>query len=136
MALAHAVWIHGHSMQIEHPDRVDSVRRAGFYIRIDGKPGRDNWFHFAIPTPVIVNDYRLRAGSVLIRFRTGSVDASVRAVHVYDGERPIAGTMASTWPPSSGTLNHSTCRATPRQDGALASRLVLGLVWRACPTAI
>ena len=90
MALAHAMWIHGNTMQIEHPEHVDSVWRAGFYIRVDGKPGRDNWFHFAIPTPVIVNDYRLRAGSVLIRFKTGSVDASVRAVHVYDGERPIA----------------------------------------------
>ena len=90
MPLAHAMWIHGHSMQIEYPDRVDSVRRAGFYIRIEGKPGMGNWFHFAIPTPVMVNDNRLRVGSVLIRFRTGSGDAFVSAVHVYDGERRIA----------------------------------------------
>ena len=90
MALAHAMWVHGHNMQIEYPDRLESVWRAGMYIRVEGKPGLSNWFHFAIPTPVIVNGNRLRADSVMVRFRTGSRDAFVKAIHIYDGEKKIA----------------------------------------------
>jgi hypothetical protein len=84
MALAHAMWIHGHSMQIENPERLASVWRAGMYIRVEGKPGNATWFHFAIPTPVIVNDHRLRALRVILQFRTSSADASVRDIHVYN----------------------------------------------------
>ena len=90
MALAHAMWVHGHNMQIEYSDRLESVWRAGMYIRVEGKPGLSNWFHFAIPTPVIVNGNRLRADSVMVRFRTGSADAFVTAIHIYDGEKKIA----------------------------------------------
>ena len=39
---------------------------------------------------MIVNDVRLRADSVMLRFKTGSVDAWVRDVGVYDGEKLIA----------------------------------------------
>jgi hypothetical protein len=88
--IPYASWIHGHSMQIEYPDRIAYQRRAGFSINVEGKPGTNNWFHFAIPTPVIIDDVRLRADAVLLRFKTGSVDAFVRDVHVYDGERLIA----------------------------------------------
>jgi len=90
MALAHAMWTHGHSMQIEYPDRVDSVRRAGPFVQVLAHGGSENWFHFAIPTPVIVDDSRLKADSVLVRFKCGSGDVSVGAVHVYDGEGRIA----------------------------------------------
>jgi hypothetical protein len=90
MTLAHAMWIHGHSMQIEYPDKVAAIWRAGFYIRVDGKPGTKNWFHFAIPTPVIVDDNRLRADSVMLQCRTGSTDAVITAIHVYDGAAKIA----------------------------------------------
>lgn len=88
--ISYASWIHGHSMQIEYADRIANVWRAGFYIRIEGKPGTSNWFHFAIPTPVIIDDVRLRIDSAMLRFRTGSVDAFVREVAIYDGEKLIA----------------------------------------------
>jgi len=88
--VAYASWIHGHSMQVEYPDRIASVRRAGFSINIDGKPGTSNWFHFAIPTPVLIDDVRLRIDKAMLRFTTGSVDASVKNVHIYDGEKLIA----------------------------------------------
>lgn len=89
MKLAHAMWTHGHSMQIEYPDRLDLEKRMGFYIQVRGKPFTSNWFHFAIPTPVIVDGKRLCVGSVMIRFHTGP-GASVYAVHIYDGENRIA----------------------------------------------
>ena len=90
VAITHASWIHGHSMQIEYPDRLVSQRRIGYWIDVEGKSGSTNWFHFAIPTPVIVNDVRLKVDSVMLRFSTGSVDAFVDNVHVYDGETLIA----------------------------------------------
>jgi len=88
--LPFASWIHGHSMQIEYPDRIASQWRAGFSFTVEGKPGTTNWFHFAIPTPVFINDVRMRADTVMLRFKTGSIDAFVRDVHVYDGEKLIA----------------------------------------------
>ncbi len=88
--ISYASWIHGHSMQIEYPDRVPYQRRTGMSFDLEGQPGTDNWFHFAIPTPVIINDVRLRAGSVLLVFKTYSLDAFVRDVHVYDGLYRIA----------------------------------------------
>ncbi len=87
--LAHAMWIHGHSIQIEYPDRISKIWRAGFFAHIEGKAGTNNWFHFAIPTPVIVDSRRLRVGSVLLVFRTKSADAAVNSIHVYDGDRKI-----------------------------------------------
>ncbi len=90
VALAEAMWAHGHSMQIEFPDTIARVWKAGFYIEIEGKPNTNNWFHFAIPTTVIVDDRRLRVGSVMLLFETLSTDAIVRDVHIYDGPDAIA----------------------------------------------
>jgi hypothetical protein len=88
--ISYASWTHGHSMQIEYPDRIPYQRRAGMSFDIEGKPGTDNWFHFAIPTPVIINDVRLQVDSVMLCFWTGSPDAFVQHVHVYDGRYRIA----------------------------------------------
>jgi len=88
--LAQAMWVHGHSLQIESPTSLARVWRAGFYAEVEGNPNTDNWFHFAIPTKVIVNDNRLRVGSVMLLFETLSPDAIVRDVHIYDGDTKIA----------------------------------------------
>jgi hypothetical protein len=79
------MWVHGHSMLVEYPERLELQKRMGFYMQVKGKPFTSNWFHFAVPTPVIASGQRLRVGSVMIRFRTGP-GASVKAVHIYDGE--------------------------------------------------
>ena len=90
IGVSYASWIHGHSMQIEYRDRIAAEDRIGWCAWVEGKPGTNNWFHFAIPTPVIINDVRLQIDSVLLVFKTGSIDAIVRDVHVYDGARRIA----------------------------------------------
>lgn len=87
--LEHAMWTHGHSMQIEYPEKIKSVWRIGPCIIVEGKPNTNNWFHFAIPTPVIVDQKRLLVGSVMIRYRTNP-GALIHAVHIYDGENKIA----------------------------------------------
>lgn len=84
------MWAHGHSIQIEFPTNIKSEWRAGFFIRIVGAPGSTNWFHFAIPTPVIVNNNRLAIDSALVRFRSNSNKAIINSIHIYDGENKIA----------------------------------------------
>ena len=87
-ALLHAMWTHGTSVQEEFPNRLSLVRRLGFYSLFDGKPGTSNWFHFAIPTPVIVSDRRLRLESIMLQFAAHK-DVWVTNVHIYDGHRKI-----------------------------------------------
>jgi hypothetical protein len=89
-AISYSSWVQGYIMQVENPDGLDRDLRLGWCAFVIGKPGTQNWFHFAIPTPVIVEDVRLRADSVMLRFATGSADAWVRDVHVYDGWTRIA----------------------------------------------
>ncbi|MET0181057.1 MAG: DUF6623 family protein [Novosphingobium sp.] len=84
-----AMWAHGHSMVVEVPSNIVSEWRAGFFIRVIGRPNTTNWFHFPVPTPVIVNDNRLRIDSALLRFRSGSTLADVTNVHVFDGENRV-----------------------------------------------
>lgn len=89
-ALAEAMWTHGHSLQIEQLGNIARTWKAGFYIEVEGNPNTDNWFHFAIPTTVIVDDRRLRIGSVMLLFETLSANALVRDVHIFDGPERIA----------------------------------------------
>jgi len=88
--ISYASWIHGRTLQIEYPDRIAREDRNGWCAFVEGKPGTDNWFHFAVPTPVIINDVRMQVDSVMLVFKTGSADAFVRDVHVYDGRWRIA----------------------------------------------
>ena len=88
MPIAHAMWIHGHSLRVEYPDQMDTIIPKGSCIRLEGKANTSNWFHLAIPTTVIVEDNRLRIDSVMLRFRTAG--ATVTKVHVYDGKNKIA----------------------------------------------
>ncbi|MEO8188642.1 MAG: DUF6623 family protein, partial [Burkholderiaceae bacterium] len=70
--------------------QIKSIWRAGFFSRLIGKSGGSCWVHFAVPTPVIVEDGRLSLESALIRFRTTPGDAWIAAVHIFDGEKKIA----------------------------------------------
>jgi hypothetical protein len=88
--VSHAMWTHGNSMQVEYPERLVQRKCIGWYIRVEGWPGTVNWFHFAIPTPVLIDDVRQRAACAILTFETASVDAFVRDVHIYDGSGKIA----------------------------------------------
>lgn len=88
--LKEAMWVHGTGIEIEFPDTVESVWRAGFFTRIVGRPNTTNWLHFHVPTPVIVKDRRLMVDSAMLRYRCGSPSAAVHAVHVFDGDGRIA----------------------------------------------
>jgi hypothetical protein len=113
MAIEKAMWAHGHSMIVEYPQNIKSEWRAGFYIRLVGKRNTTNWFHFAIPTPVIVDNNRLSIDSAMLRFRVKHTLTSVTAVHVYDGEKKIANYNGLNVSPSSFGLNRYNVPGSP-----------------------
>jgi hypothetical protein len=82
------LWVHGHDGEIEHPDRLSSMTQKGYHLRIEGKPSTTNWLHFAIPTPVIIDDRRMRPIRATLLFKPGG-GASVDDLHLYDGEKRI-----------------------------------------------
>ena len=89
MSLKQAAWIHGTSVQFENKSwEVRSLRQGFFATVVPSNENTSGWVHFAIPTPVIVNNVRLKAQSAMIRFTTGP-QASIGAVHVWDGETKL-----------------------------------------------
>lgn len=88
--IAHAMWAHGTDLHVEVDANVESMRRYGFFTRVIGRPGTTNWYHFAIPTPVIVDGNRLAFARAMLRLITGGPSAVVRDVHIYDGSARIA----------------------------------------------
>lgn len=95
MPLKQAAWTHGLAVQLESTSW--SALRQGFFTTV--RPSNEStsaWFHFAIPTPVIVNDVLLKADSALVRFATGN-QTKIGAIHVYDGERRIAEYNGTTY---------------------------------------
>ena len=65
---------------------VNGWRRAcGAFFRL--VPHRDNWFHIAIPTPVLVEDRRAGLDRVMALFRIDN--GFLQRVLVFDGPNPI-----------------------------------------------
>ena len=57
-------WTHGVNVQIEYPDNIVGMtgdecaepRRSGWGTLVHQKENTTNWFHFAIPTPSLINN--------------------------------------------------------------------------------
>jgi hypothetical protein len=79
------MWQHGTDLHVELDGNVDSIIRYGFFTRVVGKQNTTNWYHFSIPTPVIVSGNRLAFARAMLRLVTGGPTAVVRDVHIYDG---------------------------------------------------
>ena len=65
-------WTHGTSVQIEDPDKVQYIRRWGYGTTIRQEHETWNWFHFAIPTPTIIDNINTQYGVVYLKARTGN----------------------------------------------------------------
>lgn len=111
--LEKAMWAHGHSMIVERPQDLVSEWRAGFFIRVVGRRNATNWFHFPIPTAVIVNNNRLRIDSAMLRFRSLSTQADVTNLHVFDGENRIFARDGMAFSPSAWGLERFTLPDKP-----------------------
>lgn len=72
---------HGHTGNIEYIDRVSTLDRVhiGWGLDFNQSPGLLNWVHFAPPSM-----FGQTTRYVALQFSTGSVDAFIDSVHVYD----------------------------------------------------
>ncbi|MEV0406084.1 hypothetical protein [Actinoallomurus sp. NPDC050550] len=99
MAKLYASWVPGYSFVAQNmgtgildPRNQPFVDvnglREGFGAHYYLKPGT-NWFHVAIPTPVIVEDRRATLGRVMVLFNVTDQFGALQAVDVWDGPNRI-----------------------------------------------
>ena len=82
-----AAWftIHGNNGKVEYMSLVDNTEiYKGWGLHIDQSPGMYNWIHFTFPT-TLQNTVRY----IAFQLQTGSADAWVDEVHVYNGNTKI-----------------------------------------------
>ena len=79
-------WIHGTSVQQEREGYFISKKREGngAVFRTHG----EEWFHFAIPTPVIVANKRSSLMKVAVFYRT-TATATISQIEIYDTDRVV-----------------------------------------------
>jgi hypothetical protein len=82
-----AFWVHGVSVQAEREGNFVLKERHG-YAGIFKTHGGE-WFHFAVPTPVIFDGHRSCVKKVFVLYKTVGT-AKVIHIHVYDGGTKIA----------------------------------------------
>lgn len=82
MATKQALWVHGTSVQAEREGYHISRSRPGWGAEFMSQG--DEWFHFAIPTPVIFGGYNSELEKCFVLFRT-TLGAKISMVHLYDG---------------------------------------------------
>jgi hypothetical protein len=97
-----AMWTHGHGANIELNDRgrgpgddiggrewtaVEGLR-VGSGVEYRCQDDSDYWFHFAIPTPVIKDDVRMRLRRAMVLFTAGT-GVTLSALHVWDGPNRV-----------------------------------------------
>lgn len=87
MAKIQANWIHGTAVQLEKEGYFISKARTGFGAVFRTHGGQ--WFHFAIPTPVIVDSTRSTLKKVFVLFKTEG-SARITSLHLYDGAKKFA----------------------------------------------
>lgn len=90
--LKYASWIHGNAVVLEDPNHI-LISRWGWgsemqFIASPGISPPGTWCHIAIPTPVIINDVRLKVQKVFLLFQTGQ-HAAIDNIHIYDGPKKI-----------------------------------------------
>lgn len=95
-----AMWVPGYVAQVEIPGstrlrQVNGVPwsdltglRYGFGTVFRGVGGQGNWFHFAIPSPVITDDKRVRLDRVFVLFNA-EAGARVESAHIWDGPNNV-----------------------------------------------
>src|SRR5215471_11423503 len=66
-ALTSEMWTHGTSVAVQTPPTAcaGQVVRQGAYTQVTGSGGITCWFHFAVPTTVILSDRRVQIDRVM-----------------------------------------------------------------------
>jgi hypothetical protein len=103
-------WTHGTSCHEEYENRIsDSNRnRLGWGLDFTQSSGTINWIHCAVPTD---GDSTDPVRYVRLRFYTGSADAWISQVHIYNGDTKIK-TFPVDW--KTGWYTKTLDLGTPR----------------------
>lgn len=80
------MYSHGNVSQIETPANC-SYKYFGWGLDLTQNSGLYNWIHMTVPTP---HDGKLGAQIIKLRFYTGSADAMISEVDVYNGNNKLA----------------------------------------------
>ena len=89
-------WTHGVNVKIEYPDRIVGMtgderaepRRSGWGTLVHQKENTTNWFHFAIPTPVIVDNKEAELRFIRLRAEINE-NARIDTIHFRHDNRII-----------------------------------------------
>jgi len=89
-------WTHGVNVQIEYPDNIVGMtgnecaepRRSGWGTLVHQKENTTNWFHFAIPTPAIINNQEATLRFIRLRAEINET-ARIDTIHFRHDNRVI-----------------------------------------------
>jgi hypothetical protein len=90
------LWTHGVNVQIEYPDRIvgrpddehAKPRRSGWGTVVCQEKNTSNWFHFAIPTPVMINNQNSFLKFIRLRAEINE-NARIDTIHFRQDNRII-----------------------------------------------
>jgi hypothetical protein len=86
MSIKQAMWVHGTAVQAEREGYFIARWRPawGAIFKTQGA----EWFHFAVPTPVIIGNQNSTLQKVFVLYKTG-LGAKITQLHVFDGGAKI-----------------------------------------------
>ncbi len=92
-----ASWVHGNAVVAEEPPADDGglfgFNHFGWGTQIVMRPGFARWFHIFIPTPVILDDKRMKLIRVFLQWqqiRGYRHSGYIEDAHLWDGQTRIA----------------------------------------------
>jgi len=78
-------WTHGVSVAVETMDDVTEIVRAGGGTTVFQKAGTRNWYHFAVPTPTLVDDEEKISLKIMAFHGATTNNAVVEVMHAWMG---------------------------------------------------
>lgn len=92
-----ASWVHGNAVVAENPPAEDGglfgFNHFGWGTQITIRPGFARWFHITIPTPVILDDKRMKLIRVFLGYEQIAGyrnSGTIQDVHLWDARQRVA----------------------------------------------